>query len=600
MPHARSLALLCFSLFACQHGNSPPTAPVAPPVAGERAAPAAAPAPDVIEVRLSPVLDGQEISALAVELRLLGDVDGVTTLHLPEQWAGAKELWKNLEDLQIEGARSVDEVDAATPALRILRAPAHSPLVVRYRVRSAYDGDPDTRVGQPFAPIVRPTWFYAFGSSLFPTVEDREDLPVRFSWQGPAGFPFASDLEHFDAAKGGTVAELIESIVIGGSAVKVSPVEGADHAGLRIAVAGTYDFSQEAFLELAKAVLVTERAFFGERTEPFLIAMSPLAVYQGGSSIGGSGLADAFAISVSQSSPLTALRRLLTHEYFHSWNPARLGGPETAESEVPNKWFSEGFTEFYAFRMMLRAGIGGLDDFVAVWNETLLAYASSPVRNAPATRIAAEYWSNPDISKLPYQRGQLLAVRWEHQLRQATAGAHSLDDVLRAMATRVATGPVRKQLPPAAGLFPTIYRELGGPDLTDELARYADRGETIALPADAFGACLRLVPHTQPAFDRGWDADATFAKGNVITGLRAGSPAHRAGLRDGMKILRRTGGAPGDSSVRYVLQVLAGDRERTISFFPRGAGTISMQRLEITARTPAERAACTRELAGTP
>lgn len=587
---------------ACQAGAAP--APKAPVLPASQVAPAQTPAPaqaaDLLDVRLSPVLEGDKLTALAVELRFLGDVDGSTSLLLPEQWAGARELWKHLEDVQVEGASSVEAVAEGKPALRVIRAAPHAPLVVRYRVRSAYAEDPDTRVGQPFAPIVRPTWFYAFGSSLFPIIEDREDLPVHFAWQGPAGFPFASDLEHFDAAKGGTVDALIESIVIGGSAVKVHQLEGADHAGLRIAVAGEYGFSSDAFFELAKAVMVTERAFFGERTQKFLIAMSPLAVFAGGRSIGGSGLADAFVLSVARNAQLPELRHLLAHEYFHSWNPARLGGPITEETDMTGKWFGEGFTELYAFRMMLRSGIGGLEDFVASWNEILLAYATSPVRNAPAARVAAEYWSNGDISKLPYRRGQLLAALWERNLREVTRGARTLDDVLRAMAARAAATADQSTLPPAAALFPLIYAELGGPSIADDVERYLTRGETIELPADTFGPCLRVVKRTQPTFERGWDPEATSTNDNHLTGLRVGSPAYRAGLREGMKIIERVSGLPGDSSVRYVMRMHDGKRERTFSFFPRGTGTVAFQRLEIAARTPEARAACVRELAGKP
>lgn len=614
MPSMRALAALSLFAVACQHRAGAPASPADPASKKQpgKATPAETPADgaadpqaspprqpvDTISYRMSPLITGRELTALVVELRFRGDEDGSTRLRLPDEWAGARQLWRNLYDLKVTGATKVEAVDPFEPKMWTIHAPPKELLTVRYLVRSAYSVPPEASIGQPFAPIICPTWFYAFGEAVFATVERSREPKVRFAWGGASsGFNFASDLEHL-SPQGGTVHDLLESIVIGGTAVQVHAARGEGNQRLRVAVAGEYTFSPAAFIELAQGVLVAPQKMFGERDQPFLIAVSPL-VPTGGTSIGGSSLADAFALSISQDTPLPELTKLISHEYFHTWNPAQLGGLADGEEELRGKWFSEGFTEFYAARLLQRTGRAPLEDFVAAWNETLLAYATSPVRNAPAERITADYWNDPDVGKLPYQRGQLLAALWDHRLRQATGSARDLDDVLLAMYKRVQPPGDRGKLRPPAELFPRLYTELGGPVITGDVDRFLSRGETIELPDDVFGPCVRVQRIQQPAFERGWDAKATSLAHDVVTGLRAGSPAHRAGLRNGMKIVRRTGGTPGDASVRYSLLVHDGRRERTISFMPRGAGTVSTQRLELVGTsTPAARAACARALGG--
>jgi predicted metalloprotease with PDZ domain len=246
-----------------------------------------------------------------------------------------------------------------------------------------------------------------------------------------------------------------------------------------------------------------------------------------------------------------------------------------------------------------RTGRARPEDFAASWNEVLLAYATSPARAAPSRRIEEEYWTDPDVGKLPYQRGRLLAALWDHKLRRATGDARDLDDVILAMYRSARAARDRDALPPAADRFAAAYREQGGPPIEDDLDRYVVRGEPIELPAEVFGGCARLKTTERRAFDRGWDAAATARNHNVITGLRRDSPAYRAGLRDGMTVIRRLSGVPGDVTVPYSLRVLDGNRERTITFWPRGAGTVTAQQLELTmAATLASRAACAALLGG--
>ncbi|MFS2109552.1 hypothetical protein ACCC88_07690 [Sphingomonas sp. Sphisp140] len=255
---------------------------------------------------------------------------------------------------------------------------------------------------------------------------------------------------------------------------------------------------------------------------------------------------------------------------------------------------SEGFTDFYARRLMLRAGLWTPEQFAADWNEMLRAYAASSFRATGNVAAAAKFWSGDyDAEKIPYQRGALLAALWDRQLQ--AKGLGSLDTVLRAQLARTRAAKEPPQL--TDGFVAEIGR--AGLDIRPDLDRYLTRGEPLLLPEDAFGGCAGLVTADVPVFERGWDPDAVSKAGNVLTGLDPASNAYAAGLRDGMKILRRVAGEPGNSAVDYVLEVQDGTEKRSFTFRPAGRKTLRTQQIVLDpARFAAEPGKCKTALAG--
>ena len=445
---------------------------------------------DHVAYTLAPVIEHGDVVALAVELRYHLDASGRSSLQLPERWASENELWRFVDDLRVDGAQIVA---TPSPAQRELQGPADAAVVVRYRVRSAYDAEPTAADGQPFAPIVRPRWFYAFGHALFAVPAERleaEGGTVSFAWSGaPDGFGFASDLEQLDAHAG--LPAMLDAVAMGGHELRVFAGTGADPS-VRVAVLGAFDFDLPTFAALAREVITAERDFWDDHGAPFLVMLTAMLPAEGHQSLGGTGLGDGFSLIMGSDTPLPPVRHLLAHEYFHTWNPTRLGGTDPAVDEMVGKWFAEGFTEYYTWRLLLRAGIYTLEDFVAEWNAALIEYAASPVRTEPNARVLTDYWTNPDVGRLPYRRGPLLAALWQQRLHAATGGQRSLDDVLLRMRDRVREPSPTAAAPDASVLFPAVYRELGGPDLASDLARHVDRGEPIELPPDVFGDCVRV------------------------------------------------------------------------------------------------------------
>lgn len=548
--------------------------------------------PTPVHYTLSPVIEHGALRELEVGIDLRADPSGRTRLAFPDGWAGESRLGQWSEGFTVHGGTSVSGHENGS--VEITSAPG-AKLHVRYRVRSAYSEPPTVNNARQARPIITPGWFYAPGEVLFATPEGRDKAPAQFDWVGaPAGFGFASDLEHLagrtrPARRPGTVEDVVESIVIGGPDLQTLTGAGSD-VGVRVAAIGEYQSIQSpALADLAWRIIRTERQFWGDHGDPFLITLAPLAAQPGSISYSGAGRSDAFALWVGADTPLARLRELLAHEYFHTWNPGELGGFGEDGASERAAWAAEGFTDFYARRLALRSGLFELEDYTASWNETLFNYGVSPARNATEAKIGAEYWTNPAVQKLAYQRGAMLAVLFDAELRRASGGATGMDSVLRRMRL-VAQQSSRKE--PVDAVFRTAFSQVAGRPAEAEIARYELRGETLQLPPDAFG-CLELENVSRPAWSQGFDGAASRRSG-VFTGVDPTGPAYAAGLRDGMKRLELVSGEAGDSTVDMAYRVSdATGAERTIRYKPTGKTMVSFQRLRIPAGlTEASRKAC--------
>lgn len=535
-----------------------------------------------VSYTLAPVMTGDSLAALAVEIGLDGDADGETRLDLPQEWAGTDSLWKQLSAVEVEGAASVREDG---PAVRVIAHRPGAPLVVRYRVTSPYGEAPGFGY-EKAVPLIRPGWFFFHGEGVFATPEGREKAPARFTWRGfPEGWTLASDLDHLGGARPGTVTDVVESAAIGGADVTVVQRD-VGGAPLRVATRGRWGFTPEAFADAVGRIVEAENALWGDAGRPFLVPLAPLGEVSG-HSYNGTGRSDAFSVVATNNFALDEASRFLAHEYMHTWIAREVGGfPE--KEQARGYWFSEGFSDFYAARVLLRAGLWTPEEYVDELNRVLFRYASSPARGATGTDVVARFWTDQAVHQLPYDRGHLLALVFDHRIRQPTGGLADLDDVLlaqRALARRdsAATG--------AAALFPTVVRAEYGIDLAPDLARHEGRGEPVTLPADLFGTCARVETATQPEFHRGFDIERTQAAGGVITGVDPASPAYAAGLRDGMKLVRRESGTIGDASVEIVYRVDDGGTERLIRYMPEGKGRITFQRVVLAPDEAHERCA---------
>jgi len=562
-------------------------------------APPAAP----VAYTLTPVVSDGRLTHLAVELRFCGDADGSTRLVMPDAGGAAAPPWSAPV---VEGGAALAR--DGERAWRLAHRPGAA-LVVRYEIRPAGGAAADT-AAEPGAafdksrPVVRPGWFFFHGEGVFAEPDGRDGGPARFAWgRLPAGWRVASDLDHVADGhparwRAATVTDVQESVALGAPDLEVE-TRRVGGAAVRVARRGRWAFPAAALADTVAAVTRALHDYWADPVRPFFVAAAPLVPDAGGGhSIHGTGRGDAFSLAATTNADLPAQRRLLAHELAHAWVPTALGG-YAARDEAREYWFTEGLADFVAARALLRAGLWTPERFAADLDSALYRTATSPARALPNAEAAARHWRDPDVRQLAYDRGHLLGHLVDHQARAASGGRAGLDDVLRAQRRAAARDARRGVRVSAAARFPAAVRARTGVDVRGVLARHVERGEPVWLPEALFGACARVERVTGPVFDRGFDAAATRAAGGVATGVDSAGPAWAAGLRDGLRLVRREAGVVGDPAVRYALRVSDGAREWTLSYLPASARHVAWQRVALAPpRDAAARAACAARLHG--
>ena len=516
-----------------------------------------------ITYTLTPVMADGALRAVQIDLTFRGQGDGETGLRLPDEWGGETELWRGIEGLEVVSGAEMREGESVSE--RVLTHEPNARIHVRYRVIQDWEGAPSGG-RNTYRPIVQPTYFHLIGEAALATPDLHNATPTRIRTRRmPRGWRFASDLQHRGLALGHVWA----SITVGGD----YRIHTASDGATRVAIRGAWSFTDQAFTEKVADIIGGHRAFWSDRTSPYLVTVTQTVQRnEGQMSVGGTGLSDAFAFFATPNVDDGPLTRTLAHESFHSWVPGLIGGmPE--ENEAASYWFSEGLTDFYTGRMLVRAGLWTPQQFADDLNEMLEAYAQSPVREAPNTRIVADFWSDQQVQQLPYQRGRFLMTIWDGRLR---ANGHSLDQAVLEMRERAIGGDPLQ----AIDMFPVVLDSMGL-DVRADVASHAEVGARVLLPEGVFAPCGRVITQEAASFDAGFDIPAMRANNRVISGVDPSLPAYAAGLRNGMVFVRQQSGHVGDPEQQLVLIVRDGEQERTISYFPRGRGTYAMQRLEI-------------------
>lgn len=542
-----------------------------------------------IRYTITPQVEHGALNGIAVEMVLTGEADGETAIELPDAWGGKNELWRGISAFRVTGQGL--KLDAGgSPALKVLRHAPGATLTVRYRVTQTWPGEPAVSGSNEYRPVIRPNYFHVIGWAMLARPKWSLATNVTVSFGGlPEAWQFASDLEHGSL----TLADLLESVSVGGDFRVLKA------GALRVAIRGTWAFSDADFIKRLQPIIASHHRFWGDQPTPFLVTVLPLHADPGSMSLGGTGLSDAFAFFATANVADRQLTRILAHEHLHSWIPRRVGMMPQENNDALEYWLSEGFTDFYTYRLLVRDGLWSVEETAKAYNDAMWDYAFSLVRNAPNAKVAAEFWNDRAMNELPYQRGLLFATLIDDRVRRASGGSRDLDDVMLAMKRAVDAMGKGAIPPPIRGNFVALAKEAGGVEVQDDIGRHIENGATIALPADALAPCGAVVTSVVAEFDRGFDGRKTIANNNIVTGVDPDGPAFAAGLRDGMQILRLDLTEGGDSRVPLTYKVRANGVTREISYLPAGKRKVTLQELKLKPMSDeAVRKACAARLAG--
>ena len=226
--------------------------------------------------------------------------------------------------------------------------------------------------------------------------------------------------------------------------------------------------------------------------------------------------------------------------------------------------------------MLIRSGLIDDEAFLADLNSTAGRYYTNALIDTPNDEIPAGFWRDTRIRVLPYDRGSLYFAKTDADIRAASGGARSLDDIVRTMLAERRAGRPMDQ-----ALWERLLRaKLGEEGVRAFHAMLA--GAVVIPPSDAFGPCFARVEKPLRRFDLGFDPAVLVAPDRVVRGLKPGSSAALAGLRNGDHILNRfpQDAMQGDQQAVLTLQVRRNGKSLTISYQPRGKAVPAYQWIE--------------------
>jgi len=137
---------------------------------------------------------------------------------------------------------------------------------------------------------------------------------------------------------------------------------------------------------------------------------------------------------------------LVAHEFFHLWNVKRIRpdalGPfdYTKENYTKLLWAAEGITDYYADIALRRAGLVSDKDYLAAQARAMQSMQETPGRLVQSAEESSfdtwiKYYRQDENSVNSqvsyYEKGALLGLLLDLEIRKRSGGAKSLDDVMR-------------------------------------------------------------------------------------------------------------------------------------------------------------------------
>ncbi len=494
---------------------------------------------------------------LEIAIDLSGAPSGTSVFDLGEPWGGVQHSEEEVREVHaLDSAGTQIAVEKGEAAWTVRHAP-NERLHVVYTLASTHR---DQVWGSEafHRPILQPHLIQVIGNTgiLRPRhlADARRAITVR--WKPMPGWTQVSSYgDAQELVTTATLDEFRDAVFLASDRLHLvrRTINGTR---LVVAIVNDFAFGDDALADLATRVVTAQRAFFAETGPPFfLITAVPLGDAKGpAAQYGGTGLTNSFAVFLSKRFADTRnLAWLLGHELFHTWN-GRVIQPDPPEELM--YWFSEGFTNFYARRLLYRAGIVDLDGYVKQLDDELAQYTLTPVRDQPNQAIREGFWKSHDLERLPYQRGDVLALILDRAL---VAHGSSLDALMKALVTEGRAGGT-------VGVDKLLARfaALATPAIAAQLKATIVDGALLAIDPQLLAPCLAGSTRAVGRFELGFDFPASQATKRV-TGVVPGSRAAAAGLRDGDPI---TGWSINLGQPEKLVELQVGGR--TLSYLPQG------------------------------
>lgn len=333
---------------------------------------------------------------------------------------------------------------------------------------------------------------------------------------------------------------------------------------------GNPPFDLQSLMESEQKLYSYYETFFKQpSTAPYGVFMRENLVNAGGGVSLGS---TSFVTTFGPKTELEDEKITLAHEMLHTF----VGGLEDDNSA----WYAEGLAVYYERLLPLRSGQISRQEFLDDLNSTAGRYYTDIMIHTPNSEIAKNFWTDTRIRVLPYDRGSMYFAVLDSELRAASGGKESLDDLVLAMLDRKRHNLLEDQ----AAWVTLLQSHLGEKGKAEFEAML---GGAIQLPpSDAFGPCFTRTTKPMRRYELGFEPKVLTEPRRIVRGLVPGSAAAMAGVRNGDVI---TQPVPQDliqsqQDGVLTLKLLRDGKPLEINYVPRGETVEAYQWVEQDAR----------------
>ena len=427
-----------------------------------------------------------------------------------------------------------------------------------------------------FQPAITNAFFHMYGDMSLILPEFKSDknalFDIEIEWKGfPKDWHMANDFGISNYNKGKrlkqfreklTISDIGQTLFFGGNYRKFK----FSNAGVNFHtyIYGDFQFSDESLIANIKSMTNSQMEFWKHfhHSKEYVISITQKGKDCG--KITGRNMLDSYSFYMSGNFTEKELPVIfgkgLTHEFTHSWIGMNLIGnnPEWKET----LWFVEGFTEYYAQLVNLKANIINKKQYVSILNNSIVDYLLSPYANTTLEEFTAKYDFSDKFRQLAYDKGAVFAFYLDGYIREKSKNKFNLKDYVIAL---VDSSKERINGNLDIKLMCDIAKEYVKVDISHLIEKYIVQGEIIPIESP-FIESLRFKEMV--SFDYGFDFLTSMDK-EVIVGLKPNSNAYKQGLRNGQK-LKAIKAITDKVNGTIGLDVIDKDKVISILFKPQG------------------------------
>lgn len=427
------------------------------------------------------------VPALDVMLGFDAGARTSTRLRLPAGWGALRETSPAAPRLQpVEGDGQLRQVQHG----------AQARVMLQWQLLPAGDGTdtPGLRLA--------PDWSAFTGAAVLPWPDEAGTQPQPACLRVEAAEPVRW-VSNFGRAEGtsarwawpAATADQVQQALYAGGALQWRDADAAGQTITAVVPTGAaLGFDAGALAErTARLQAALRRDWRDDERSPITVLALPVPL--AGAQAGGQTLNRAIALQAPPDLawPGPASDELIAGLLLRRWMPERFGPlAHAGRGDGPLRaWFTEGFADYLAHRLLLREGLWTPEDYATTLNRKIDRYQAQPARTTDNLSLATGRAGAQALAELPAARGEWLALHWNAALR--AAGRPGLEAKLQALMVPAAQarreGPLSTPLA-THRLIAALRRDLGDVPLR-ELAQHIEDGAPFSFGDGALGPCFQ-------------------------------------------------------------------------------------------------------------